>query len=66
MTQLREFMATPKRLLKARQVSAPGQWADGISLACRDSTVTGNTITGATEWVLFDPLDAWRRAEADA
>lgn len=51
MTQLREFMATPKRLLMKRQVAAPGQWADGISLACRNSTVTGNTITGATEYV---------------
>lgn len=49
MTQLREFMATPKRLLRKRQTQAPGQWADGISLACRNSTVTGNTITGATE-----------------
>lgn len=49
MTQLREFMRTPKRLLKKRQVQAAGQWADGISLACRNSTVTGNTITGATE-----------------
>ncbi|GAA6013182.1 hypothetical protein JCM10207_006197 [Rhodosporidiobolus poonsookiae] len=28
---------------------SPGQWADGISLACRDSTVTGNTITDATD-----------------
>ena len=28
---------------------APGQWADGISLACKDSTVTGNVITDATD-----------------
>ncbi|ORY68034.1 hypothetical protein BCR35DRAFT_171718 [Leucosporidium creatinivorum] len=28
---------------------APGQWADGISLACRNSVVTGNTITDATD-----------------
>ncbi|GAA5820937.1 hypothetical protein JCM11251_001884 [Rhodosporidiobolus azoricus] len=27
----------------------PGQWADGISLACKESTVTGNTITDATD-----------------
>ncbi|GAA5863685.1 hypothetical protein JCM8547_003692 [Rhodosporidiobolus lusitaniae] len=27
----------------------PGQWADGISLACQGSTVTGNTITDATD-----------------
>jgi hypothetical protein len=26
-----------------------GAWADGISLACRDSLVAGNTITDATE-----------------
>ncbi|MDP3051991.1 MAG: DUF4214 domain-containing protein [bacterium] len=28
---------------------AQGQWADGISLACRNSTVSGNTITDATD-----------------
>ncbi|KAL8276755.1 hypothetical protein RQP46_010864 [Phenoliferia psychrophenolica] len=28
---------------------APGQWADGISLACQGSTVSGNTITDATD-----------------
>ncbi|GAA6039224.1 hypothetical protein JCM8097_000478 [Rhodosporidiobolus ruineniae] len=28
---------------------SPGQWADGISLACKQSTVTGNTITDATD-----------------
>jgi len=27
----------------------PGQWADGISMACGSSTVTGNTITDATD-----------------
>ncbi|KAL8281016.1 hypothetical protein RQP46_006695 [Phenoliferia psychrophenolica] len=27
----------------------PGQWADGISLACQGSTVSGNTITDATD-----------------
>ncbi|KAM0755791.1 hypothetical protein T439DRAFT_376089 [Meredithblackwellia eburnea MCA 4105] len=27
----------------------PGQWADGISLACKNSTVIGNTITDATD-----------------
>lgn len=26
-----------------------GQWADGISIACKGSTVTGNTITDATD-----------------
>ncbi|KAI5477807.1 hypothetical protein MNV49_005891 [Pseudohyphozyma bogoriensis] len=28
---------------------ADGQWADGISMACQGSTVTGNTITDATD-----------------
>ncbi|KAI5478662.1 hypothetical protein MNV49_004689 [Pseudohyphozyma bogoriensis] len=27
----------------------PGQWADGISLSCASSTVTGNTVTDATD-----------------
>ncbi|GJN94419.1 hypothetical protein Rhopal_007499-T1 [Rhodotorula paludigena] len=27
----------------------PGQWADGISVACKNSVVTGNTITDATD-----------------
>lgn len=28
---------------------APGEWADGISMACQNSTVTGNTVTDATD-----------------
>ncbi|KAL8278529.1 hypothetical protein RQP46_009021 [Phenoliferia psychrophenolica] len=28
---------------------APGQWADGISLACQASFVSGNTVTDATD-----------------
>ncbi|BGP43556.1 hypothetical protein JCM10450v2_007729 [Rhodotorula kratochvilovae] len=27
----------------------PGQWADGISVACKNSIVSGNTITDATD-----------------
>ncbi|ORY92583.1 hypothetical protein BCR35DRAFT_298044 [Leucosporidium creatinivorum] len=27
----------------------PGQWADGISLACKGSTVQGNTVTDTTD-----------------
>lgn len=27
----------------------PGQWADGISIACQASTVTGNVVTDATD-----------------
>ncbi|KAI5478380.1 hypothetical protein MNV49_005129 [Pseudohyphozyma bogoriensis] len=30
-------------------IYSPGQWADGISMACRNSTVQGNTITDATD-----------------
>ncbi|KAI5474303.1 hypothetical protein MNV49_003642 [Pseudohyphozyma bogoriensis] len=30
-------------------VYPPGQWADGISMACKGSTVTGNTVTDATD-----------------
>lgn len=26
-----------------------GQWADGISVACKGSTISGNTITDATD-----------------
>ena len=28
---------------------SPGEWADGISMACQGSTVSGNTITDATD-----------------
>jgi hypothetical protein len=28
---------------------APSQWADGISLACSKSTVTGNTVKDCTD-----------------
>ncbi|KAM0790359.1 hypothetical protein ACM66B_003242 [Microbotryomycetes sp. NB124-2] len=41
--------------LSKRQTSStsqdvpPGQWADGISLACKGSTVTGNTVIDATD-----------------
>ncbi|KAL8283195.1 hypothetical protein RQP46_005973 [Phenoliferia psychrophenolica] len=40
------------RMVKARRdigTYAPGQWADGISLACKQSTVSGNTIIDATD-----------------
>ncbi|GAA5987417.1 hypothetical protein JCM11641_002284 [Rhodosporidiobolus odoratus] len=30
-------------------VYVPSQWADGISLACKESTVTGNTVTDCTD-----------------
>ncbi|KAL8290016.1 hypothetical protein RQP46_002955 [Phenoliferia psychrophenolica] len=30
-------------------VFAPGQWADGISLACKESEVYGNVVTDATD-----------------
>jgi hypothetical protein len=41
-----------KRNMHSRKRAAeytPGQWADGISLACRDSVVTGNSIVDATD-----------------
>lgn len=31
------------------QVYVPQQWADGISIACKGSTVQGNTIVDATD-----------------
>ncbi|BGP24006.1 hypothetical protein Rt10032_c05g2284 [Rhodotorula toruloides] len=34
---------------KRDTVIPPGQWADGISLACAGSTVSGNVITDATD-----------------
>ncbi|GAA5892726.1 hypothetical protein JCM6882_000566 [Rhodosporidiobolus microsporus] len=37
------------RLKRGDADYTPGQWADGISLACKESTVTGNTITDATD-----------------
>ncbi|GAA6034931.1 hypothetical protein JCM8097_009371 [Rhodosporidiobolus ruineniae] len=41
-------------------VYAPGQWADGISLSCASSTVTGNTVTDATDGgiVIFGSPDS--------
>ncbi|KAM0752391.1 hypothetical protein T439DRAFT_324472 [Meredithblackwellia eburnea MCA 4105] len=40
-----------KRAMSRRDTGtySPGQWADGISMACQKSTVTGNTITDATD-----------------
>ncbi|GAA5892311.1 hypothetical protein JCM5296_003232 [Sporobolomyces johnsonii] len=39
-------------------VVPPGQWADGVSIACQNSKVTGNTITDATDGpiVIFGAL----------
>lgn len=49
MKKFKEFITTPPRLLAERDVAAPGRWADGLSVACRNTTITGNTITGATD-----------------
>ena len=49
MNDFHEFISTPRRLLMERQTQAPGRWADGLSVACRNTTVSGNTIVGATE-----------------
>jgi hypothetical protein len=35
---------------------APSQWADGISLACSKSTVTGNTVKDCTDGGAFLPF----------
>ncbi|BGP27746.1 hypothetical protein Rt10032_c13g5092 [Rhodotorula toruloides] len=40
------------RMVKMKRDSGtypPGQWADGLSLACKNSIATGNTITDATD-----------------
>jgi len=49
MNDFHEFISTPRRLLMERQTQAPGRWADGLSVACRNTTVSGNTIVGATD-----------------
>ena len=49
MKEFKDFISTPPRLIAERQVQAPGRWADGLSVACRNTTVSGNTIVGATE-----------------
>jgi len=52
MKNWRNYLALPAKVPKVLIESAgysPGQWADGISLACAQSTVTGNTVTDATD-----------------
>ncbi|GAA5856342.1 hypothetical protein JCM9279_005732 [Rhodotorula babjevae] len=40
---------TNGKQFKRDQVYVPEQWADGISIACKGSTVQGNTIVDATD-----------------
>lgn len=49
MSAYAEYMFTPTHQLAARAIVNPGQWADGVSLSCRNSEVSGNTITDATD-----------------
>lgn len=42
-------VALDKRQGNGNQVYEPGEWADGISLACKNSQVQGNLITDATD-----------------
>lgn len=49
MKEFKDFIDTPPRVILERQTAAPGRWADGLSVACRNTTVSGNTIVGATD-----------------
>ncbi|GAA98691.1 uncharacterized protein L969DRAFT_20835 [Mixia osmundae IAM 14324] len=47
--KLHQFFLTPPRQLAKRDYSAPGEWADGISISCASTTIINNVITNPTD-----------------
>jgi parallel beta-helix repeat protein len=43
------LILTPHKIAQNSPSVTVQEWADGISLSCKDSTVTNNVITGATD-----------------